>query len=79
MRSGQACAQRTQQNAEKVALDAAHSQKLFRGALEPGIAVTTAKTFLKERFKNTWGAMGMIPDQMFRVELRPVLFKNPEA
>lgn len=75
----QARAQRTQEDTGEVVLDATHGKKLFRSALQPCIAVTAAKALLEQRFKNTWGAMGMIPDQVFRVELGPILFKNPEA
>src|SRR5438876_10476436 len=37
----QACPHRSHQDARKVALDPARGQKLFRGALEPAIAITT--------------------------------------
>ena len=79
MGAGQACPYRSHQDARKVALDTAHAQKLFRGALQPAVAVTPSEALLQQRLENAWGAVRVVPDQVLGVELGPVFLKNSET
>ena len=79
MGTGQACPHRSHQDARKVALDPARGQKLFRGALEPAIAITTSEALLQQRLENPRCAVRMVPDQLLGVKLGPVFLKNSET
>src|SRR5207249_8396150 len=79
MGTGQACPHRSHQDARKVALDPARGQKLFRGALEPAIAITTSEALLQQRLENPRCAVRMVPDQLLGVKLGPAFLKNSET
>src|SRR3974377_1923562 len=69
-------AYRASEDAGEVAFAPALGQELLGGAREPSVAVAILKALFEQRFEDAGGAVRMLPDEVLRVELGPILFED---
>jgi hypothetical protein len=67
---------RASEDAGEIAVEPTFGDKFLHRALQPVGAVALTETLLKQRFQDAGGAVGMVPDEVLGIELRPVPFKD---